>query len=56
MAHTWWTVRLNGKTIDNILCDSSIKKDDVLRGLINHDGYDPGITISKERAKKPKKV
>lgn len=54
MKQTWWTVRLNGKKIDSIPCDSSIKKDDVLSGLIHHDGYDPNITISKERAKKPK--
>jgi hypothetical protein len=56
MAQTWWTVRLNGKKIDNIPCDSSMKKDDVLNDLIKHDGYDPNITISKERAKKPKKA
>lgn len=55
MAQVWWTVRLNGKKIDSIPCDSTTKKDDVLRSLIHHDGYDPGITISKERAKKPKK-
>lgn len=55
MAQIFWTIRLHGKKIDTVPYDSNIKKDDVLNGLINHDYYDPSITISKERAKKLKK-
>jgi hypothetical protein len=55
MAQTWWIVRLNGKKIDSIPCDKDISKETILQGLVEHDGYDPNITISKERAKKPKK-
>ena len=43
-----WNVYLNGKLMDTVFYDPDCKKDYVLNGLINHDGYDPAITIKKK--------
>lgn len=40
-----WDVKLNGKVIDTVFYDDDCDADYVRRGLINHDGYDPRITI-----------
>ncbi len=48
MAHTAWNVYLNGKLIDTVFYDADIDADTVRRSLINHDGYDPGITIRRD--------
>lgn len=42
-----WDVFLAGKEIDTVFYNrgSKITADEVRRSLINHDGYDPRITI-----------
>ncbi len=47
MAHQAWNVYLNGKLIDTVFCSPSDTADDVRRSLIDHDGYDPGITVRR---------
>ena len=46
-----WNVYLSGRLIDTVfydsVYDSGCSKDYVLRGLIEHDGYDPRITIRR---------
>ncbi len=50
-----WGVFLNGKNIDTIFtnekCDggASITAEMVKDGLVNHDGYNPDITVRKVR-------
>jgi hypothetical protein len=44
---TFWNVYLNGKEIDSVPYDADCDKDYVLRSLIDHDGYDPSITIRR---------
>ena len=43
-----WNVYLDGEEIDTVFSDDNCDKDYVLDGLINHDGYDAGITIEEE--------
>lgn len=50
MPATCWIVRLKGKVIDMVFFDSDIPKDEVYRSLVNHDGYNPAITVSKRRS------
>lgn len=47
-------VRLNGKLIDTVY-DSETDKEEVKRSLVNHDGYDPEIVVTKCRKRKEKK-
>ncbi len=47
-AHQAWKVTLNGKNIDTVFYDDDCDADYVKRGLVNHDGYDPNITVSKD--------
>lgn len=42
-----WDVFLNGKNIDTVFFMKDCDKDYVLRALIDHDGYDPRITVRK---------
>jgi hypothetical protein len=44
-------VRLNGKEIDKVFYADSFKVtcEEVYRSLVEHDGYDPRIVVSKER-------
>ena len=42
-----WDVILNGRVIDTVWYNCDCDKDYVLRGLIEHDGYDPSIKIRK---------
>ena len=51
MAHTAWTVTLNCKTIDTVFFDADCDADYVYRALVNHDGYNPGIKVRRERKK-----
>jgi hypothetical protein len=44
-----WDVLLNGKVIDRVFATKSCDADSVRAGLINHDGYDPGITVRYAR-------
>lgn len=54
MPHTAYNVRLNGKLIDTVFfCDKGAKEE-VKRGLVNHDGYDPEIVVTEVRNRKPK--
>lgn len=46
-AHQAWNVYLNGKKIDTVFCVPSMGADEVKRSLVNHDGYDPGITVRR---------
>jgi hypothetical protein len=46
-AHQAWDVSLNGRHIDTVFYAPGIDADQVRRGLINHDGYDPGIKVRR---------
>lgn len=48
MKQNAWNVYLNDELIDTVFYDENCDKDYVLRGLIEHDGYDPGIEIRLE--------
>lgn len=43
----FWNVYLNGKEIDSVPYTPDCDKDYVLRSLIDHDGYDPAITVRR---------
>jgi len=45
---TGWDVILKGKVIDTVFYDNDCDAEYVRRGLIEHDGYDPGIKVSFE--------
>jgi hypothetical protein len=47
MAHQAWNVYLNGKKIDTVFCSPKDDAEDVKRSLIDHDGYDAGITVRR---------
>lgn len=51
MPSNAFTVTLNRKNIDTVF---STEKDpaEVRRSLINHDGYDPGIIVTRQRKRK----
>lgn len=54
MAPIAYNVRLNGKLIDTVFyCDKGAAEE-VKRGLVNHDGYDPAIVVSEVRKSTPK--
>jgi hypothetical protein len=40
-----YDVYLNGRLIDTVFWDNTSGVDEVLRSLINHDGYDPSIEV-----------
>lgn len=46
-------VILKHKVIDTVFYDRGTKvtTDEVKRSLVDHDGYDPGITVRKVRCK-----
>ena len=44
-----WNVYLRGKRIDTVYYDPDFTAAEVRRGLIDHDGYDPAITVRKAR-------
>jgi hypothetical protein len=48
-AHTPWDVYLNGQWIDRVFFTADCDADYVRRSLINHDGYNPNITVHKGR-------
>lgn len=41
----FWKVYLNGQEIDIVYYTASCDADYVRRSLIDHDGYDPAITV-----------
>ena len=55
MPQTAYNVRLNGKLIDTVFYSDKGAKEEVKRGLVNHDGYDPEIVVSEVRKATPKK-
>ena len=40
-----WNVYLNGEVIDTVFYDDDVEADEVKRGLVDHDGYDPAIEV-----------
>lgn len=50
--HVAFDVFLRGKEIDTVFYskDAKVDAEEVKRSLINHDGYDPGITVTQRRA------
>lgn len=46
-----FNVKLNGKQIDRVFYSDSAKVDcdEVKRSLVDHDGYNPNITVTKGR-------
>lgn len=42
-----WDVILNGKVIDTVFYTKDCDAEYVRRSLINHDGYDPRITVRR---------
>ena len=42
-----WNVSLNKKNIDRVFCNADIKKEDVKKSLVEHDGYAPDIKLNK---------
>lgn len=45
MRYRAWDVYLNGKLIDTVFYDRNCDADYVRRGLIEHDGHSPDITV-----------
>ena len=46
---TGWNVYLHGKWIDKVFYDDDCDAWYVKHGLVNHDGYNPDITVRRER-------
>lgn len=46
-----FTARLNRKFVDRVFYDDSdpITTDEVKRSLVDHDGYNPNITVTRDR-------
>jgi hypothetical protein len=42
-----WKVCLNGKRINEVFFDDDCDADYVKSSLINHDGFDPNITVRR---------
>lgn len=45
---TAWTVYLRGKEIDTVWFTDDCDDEYVRTSLINHDGYDPDISVCRE--------
>lgn len=56
MSTSSYNVRLGNKIIDIISYDDSMTVEEVKQSLINHDGYDPAIIVTKRRKVTPKKL
>jgi hypothetical protein len=53
----FWIVKLDGKEIDKVPYDDSYKTaEEVKRSLVQHDGYDSEIVVTKERKKRARPV
>lgn len=50
-----YDVFLRGKKIDTIFQGGKSSAEEVRRGLVEHDGYDPAIRVAKQRKKKAQK-
>lgn len=42
-----WNVYLKRKLIDTVFYEADCDKNYVKESLVNHDGYNPGITVQK---------
>lgn len=51
-AHQGWNVYLRGKWVNKVFTITGMTANEVKRSLVDHDGYDPGITVRKERKRK----
>jgi len=51
-ASTAFDVTLNGEVIDTVYYDQGSTEETVRRDLIEHDGYDPSISVTKRQASK----
>ncbi len=51
-GYTAYNVYLNGKKIETVFWSFQSYPDEVRRSLINHDGYDSGIIVKKEKKRK----
>jgi hypothetical protein len=50
-----FNVRLNGKLIDTVFASKGVyNKEEMRKSLINHDGYDSNIVVTKCRPKAKK--
>lgn len=47
-AHVAWRVYLRGMHVDTVFYAAGIDADEVKRGLVSHDGYNPNIEVRKE--------
>lgn len=47
-AHQAWSVYLHGRLIDTVFFTPSCDADYVRRSLIDHDGYNPAITVRRD--------
>lgn len=45
MTMRCWHVMLDGQEIDKVFFSQACDADEIRRGLIEHDGYDPRITV-----------
>jgi hypothetical protein len=52
---TAWKVKLHGREIDTVFGYEGQTAEDVKRSLVNHDGYDSAIVVTKKRAVRPRK-
>jgi len=48
MRQVGWLVTLNGLEIDKVFYNPGINAEEVKRGLVEHDGYDPRIEVRQE--------
>jgi hypothetical protein len=46
-----WNVYLHSRIIDTIYCDPTLTRDEVRKGLVNHDGYSYSIIIRLKRGR-----
>ena len=44
-----WDVILNGKVVDTVWYTKDCDADYVRRSLIDHDGYNPNITVRRSK-------
>lgn len=51
-ATVGWNVYLNGKKIDKVFYVPTATAEEIKKGLVDHDNYDPGITVKKEASLK----
>lgn len=56
MSTSSYNVRLRSKIIDIISFNDPMTVEEVKQSLINHDGYDPAIIITKRRKVTSKKL